>query len=98
MGLRSSGFCDDYGNECIVDSKILKNGPNSPLGIFIDKDFKGRFPAPVILRPRRPLSNNASTCHETSEVIRINGIYGNCNGSVLAEVNNSKSLNLNSCG
>jgi len=42
MGVRSSGFCDDYGNECFFDPKILKNGANSPLGIFVDKDFSGR--------------------------------------------------------
>ena len=41
------------------------------------------------------LSNNASTCHDTSEVVRINGVYGTCNGSVLADVDNAKSLNLN---
>lgn len=42
MGARISGFCDDYGNECFFDPKILREGANSPLGIFIDKDFKGR--------------------------------------------------------
>ena len=42
MGARISGFCDDYGNECFFDPKILKEGANSPLGIFVDKDFKGR--------------------------------------------------------
>ena len=42
MGARISGFCDDYGNECFFDPDILKNGANSPLGIFVDKDFKGR--------------------------------------------------------
>ena len=39
------------------------------------------------------LSNNASTAHDYSEVIRVNGNYSYCNGGVIADVNNAKSLN-----
>lgn len=41
------------------------------------------------------LSNNATTCHNECEIIRINGEYGNCNGAVIADVDSSKALNIN---
>ena len=36
-----------------------------------DKDFNGRFPGPVTGRPRRPLSNNASTASMVLDAIPV---------------------------
>lgn len=38
------------------------------------------------------LSNNATTAHESSETIRVNGIYGYCNGGCVADVNSTKGI------
>ena len=37
-------------------------------------------------------SNNATTAHESSQVVRVNGIYGYCNGAVVADVNSVNSV------
>ena len=38
--------------------------------------------------------NNGSTCHESYTILRFNGLYKDTEGSVVADVNNSKSLNI----
>lgn len=38
------------------------------------------------------LSNNATTAHESSQVVRVNGLYGYANGSVIADVNSVNSV------
>lgn len=41
------------------------------------------------------LSNNATTAHDSCEVIRVNGNYGYCNGGVCVDVGTSKGLYYN---
>lgn len=42
-------------------------------------------------------NNNCSTIHEGSNIIRVNGVYKNSKGPVIADINSSKTLMIN-CG